>query len=240
MHQSVARALAGALPRTLLLTGLSLSLSLAIGMLIGVVQAARRGSWFDRVSSGVLLFFYSLPDFWGALMILLAFAYWWPLLPAGNMVDPVMHDYMGAGQALLDRIRHLILPVASLTLLTTASIARYQRAAMLEILPSDYIRTARAKGVSERSLLFHHALRTALTPLITLAGLYIPALLGGAVFVEQVFSWPGMGRLLVDAAATRDYFLLTGCVLVGSVTVVAGSLLADLLALAVDPRQRAS
>jgi peptide/nickel transport system permease protein len=238
MHQSVTEALRTALPRTLLLTGLSLALSLGIGMVVGVVQAARRGSWFDRATSGILLLFYSLPDFWGALMILLAFAYWWPVLPAGNMVDPVMHDYMGPGQALLDRIRHLILPVASLTLLTTASIARYQRAAMLEILPSDYIRTARAKGVSERSLLFHHALRTALTPLITLAGLYVPALLGGALFIEKVFSWPGMGMIAANAIGARDYDLVSATVIVGSVLVVAGNLLADLVQMAIDPRVR--
>ena len=109
---------------------------------------------------------------------------------------------------------------------------------MLEILPSDYIRTARAKGVSERRILLHHALRTALTPMITLAGLFIPALLGGAVFVETVFTWPGMGLLSTQAIASRDYDLVTAVVIVGSILVVLGNLVADLLQIAIDPRVR--
>lgn len=237
-RESVAEALGTAIPRTLLLTGLSLALSFIIGMTIGAFQAARRGSWFDRISTSVLLVFYSLPDFWGALMALLIFTYWWPVLPSGGIIDPAMHDFMTSGQAAWDRIRHLILPVASLTLLTVAAIARYQRAAMLEILPSDYVRTARAKGVPERRILLHHALRTALTPMITLAGLFIPALLGGAVFVEKVFSWPGMGLLATGAIAGRDYDLVTATVIVGSIMVVVGNLAADVLQMALDPRVR--
>jgi peptide/nickel transport system permease protein len=238
MHEPVSAALAVALPRTLLLTGLALTLAFLGGMAIGAAQAARRGSWFDRVSSFVLLVFYSLPDFWGALMILLLFAYWIPILPAGNIVDQVTHDYMSGPQAAWDRARHLVLPVMSLALLTMASIARYQRAAMLEILPADYIRTARAKGVSERRILWHHALRTALTPLVTLAGLFIPALLGGALFVEKVFSWPGMGLIAANAIAGRDYDLVTATVIVGSLLVVIGNLFADLAQMALDPRTR--
>ncbi|HEX4684588.1 MAG TPA: ABC transporter permease [Gemmatimonadaceae bacterium] len=237
-RESVAEALATAIPRTLLLTGLSLGLSFLIGMIVGAVQAARRGSWFDRITTGVLVVFYSLPDFWGALMALLIFTYWWPILPGGGMIDAAMHDFMSPGQAALDRIRHLILPVGSLTLLTVAAIARYQRASLLEILPSDYIRTARAKGVSERGILLHHALRTALTPMITLAGLFLPALLGGAVFIERVFNWPGMGLLATNAIAGRDYDLVTATVIVGSVMVVVGNLIADLLQMALDPRVR--
>lgn len=236
MRQPVAAVLADALPRTLLLTFLSLALSFALGMAIGVLQAARHGSWFDRTSSGALVLFYSLPDFWGALMILLAFAYWMPILPAGGMVDPVMHEYMGGWDAFVDRARHLVLPVTALTLLTMAAIARYQRAAMLEILPSDYIRTARAKGVPERTILWRHALRTALTPMITLAGLFLPALLGGALFVEKVFSWPGMGFIAANAISGRDYDLVTATVIVGSLLVVIGNLLADLAQAALDPR----
>lgn len=237
-RESVAAALSDAVPRTLLLTGLSLALSFLLGMIVGAVQAARRGSWFDRLSTAFFVLCYSLPDFWGALMALLIFTYWWPILPAGGIVDPALHDFMPPGLAVWDRIRHLILPVGSLTLLTVAAIARYQRAAMLEILPSDYIRTARAKGVSERRILLHHALRTALTPMITLAGLFIPALLGGAVFVETVFSWPGMGLLSTGAIASRDYDLVTAVVIVGSILVVIGNLLADLLQMATDPRVR--
>jgi peptide/nickel transport system permease protein len=235
---SVADALATAVPRTLLLTGLSLALSFLIGMIVGAIQASRRGSWFDRTTTAALVVLYSFPDFWGALMILLIFTYWWPILPSTGMVDPVMHDFMGPMAAGWDRIRHLVLPVGSLTLLTVASIARYQRAAMLEILPSDYIRTARAKGVPERTILFRHALRTALTPMITLAGLFMPALLGGAVFVEKVFSWPGMGSLATGAIAGRDYDLVTATVIVGAVMVMGGNLIADLVQMVVDPRVR--
>ena len=239
MREPVSAALAQAVPRTLLLTSVSLGLSFVLGLAVGVVQAVRRDGWFDRISSGVLVFFYSLPDFWGALMILLVFAYWWPILPAGNIVDPVLHDYMSGWAAVVDRLRHLILPAASLTLLTTAGISRYQRAAMLEILPSDFIRTARAKGLPERQIIWRHALRTALTPMITLLGLLLPALLGGALFIEKVFSWPGMGLLAANAISARDYDLVTATVVVGSVMVVVGNVVADLLHVALDPRIRA-
>jgi peptide/nickel transport system permease protein len=238
MREPVSAALAQAVPRTLLLTGLALGLSFVIGLVIGVVQAVRRGGWFDRISSSVLLFLYSLPDFWGALMALLIFAYWWPILPAGNIVDPVLHDYMGPSAALVDRLRHLVLPVLSLTLLTMAGISRYQRAAMLEVLPSDYIRTARAKGLPEREIIWRHALRTALAPMITMLGLLLPALLGGALFIEKVFSWPGMGMLAANAIAARDYDLVTATVIVGSFMVVIGNVVADVLHVAIDPRIR--
>lgn len=238
LRQTVASAFAAALPRTLALTGLALILSFAFGITIGVLQASKANGWFDRAASIVLMVFYSLPDFWGALMILLVLAYWVPIFPAGGMVDPVMHDFMGAGAALADRLKHLVLPVASLTILSMAGVARYQRSALLEVLPSDYIRTARAKGVSERAVLWRHALRTALTPMVTLAGLYIPWLLGGALFVEKIFSWPGMGMLAADAIAGRDYDVVTATVIVGALLVVTGNLLADLLQMAVDPRVR--
>lgn len=238
LHQDVATVLRDAVPRTLLLTILAFGLSFLIGIVIGALQATKRDTWFDRATTGVLVFFFSLPDFWGALMILLAFAYWMPIFPAGGMIDPVMHDYMGTGAAILDRVKHLILPVFSLTVLTTAAIARYQRAAMLEILPSDFIRTARAKGVSEREIIWRHGLRAALTPIIALAGIFIPALLGGALFVEKVFSWPGMGMAAANAIAGRDYDLVTATVIVGSVLVVIGNLIADLLQMLLDPRVR--
>ena len=238
MQEPVSTALAQAIPRTLLLTGVSLTLSFALGLVIGVVQAVRRDSWFDRTSSSVLLFFYSLPDFWGALMTLLIFAYWWPILPAGNIVDATLHDYMSGWAAFVDRLRHLVLPALSLTLLTMAGVSRFQRAAMLEVLPSDFIRTARAKGLPEREIIWRHALRTALTPMITMLGLMLPALLGGALFIEKVFSWPGMGQLAAKAIDARDYDLVTATVVVGSVMVIIGNVIADLLHVVVDPRIR--
>lgn len=239
LHEPVADALRQAIPRTLLLAGLSLGLSFVFGVVVGVLQAVHRGGWFDRVSSTVLLLLYSLPDFWGALMILLLFSYWWRVLPSGGIVDPVLHDYMSTWPSVVDRVRHLILPAASLTLLSMAAIARFQRSAMLDALPADYIRTARAKGLPERDVIWRHALRTAFAPMVTLLGLMLPALLGGTLFVEKVFSWPGIGLLAANAIGARDYDVVTATVVVGSVLVVIGSLLADLLHVVVDPRLRA-
>lgn len=237
-HEPVSAALAETIPRTLLLTGLSLALSFGLAIIFGVLQAVHRGSWFDRITSSFFLFCYSLPDFWGALMILLLFAYWLPWLPAGGIVDPVMHEYMTGSAALVDRLRHLVLPVSALTLLTLAGFARFQRAAMLEVLPSDFIRTARAKGLTEREIVWRHALRTALTPMVTLLGIGLPALLGGALFIESIFSWPGMGLLAANAIDARDYDLVTATVIVGAVMVVIGNFAADLIQMAIDPRVR--
>lgn len=238
LHQPVSEVLADAVPRTLTLTLLALGLAFAIGIGVGVTQAARRGSWFDRSSSGVLVFFYSLPDFWAALMILIIFSYWLRVFPSAGMIDGVMHDYMGGWAKIVDRLKHLVLPVGSLALLTTASIARYQRTAMLEVLPADFIRSARAKGLSEREIIWRHAFRNALTPMLTLAGLLIPSLLGGALFIEKVFSWPGMGMIASNAIAGRDYDVVTATVIVGSILVVVGNLVADILQHVIDPRVR--
>ena len=238
LRRPVADALADALPNTLLLMGVSLALSFALGIALGVLQAMRRGTATDRALGAVALFFYSMPDFWLALMAMLLFAYWVPIFPVGGMVDPVMHLYLGFWGRIGDVLSHLALPALVLTLLSAAGIARYQRAAVLEVVRQDYVRTARAKGLRERSVVVRHLLRNALLPTITLLGLALPALLGGAVFVERVFAWPGMGLLTVNAIATRDYPLVTASVIVASVTVVAGSLLADVLYAAVDPRLR--
>ncbi len=236
-RESVAQALAEALPRTLALAGLGLLLSLVAGIIIGTAQAARRGRWFDRITSFALLVLYSLPDFWGALIVLLAFAYWWRVFPAGGMVDP-MHDYLSPRAAFVDRLKHLVLPLGSLILLTLAGITRFQRGAVLEVLPADYVRTARAKGVTETRVVWRHALRTALSPMIVLLGVMLPAMLGGTLFVEKVFSWPGMGFLAANAISDRDYDLVTATVIVGAVLVVVGNLLADALHATLDPRVR--
>jgi peptide/nickel transport system permease protein len=227
-----------ALPRTLLLTGLALALSFALGIAVGVMQAERAGSSRDRWLGRVLLLLYSVPDFWLALLVLLIFAYRLPILPPGGLVDPVMHDYLSPRGRLLDRLAHLVLPVITLALLSAAPIARYQRTALLDVLPSDWMRTALAKGLSWRDAVRRHALRNALLPTITLAGLALPTLTAGAIFVEKVFSWPGMGLATVNAIAARDYPLVTAGALVISVTVVIGALLADLAAALADPRVR--
>jgi peptide/nickel transport system permease protein len=228
------------LPRTMLLAGLSLVLSFLLGILVGVMQAERPGGARDRWLGRVLLLLYSVPDFWLALVTLLAFAYWLPIFPAGGIVDPVMHDYLSAGGRFGDRLKHLVLPVVTLTLLSAASIARYQRSALLDVLPSDWMRTALAKGLSWRAAVRQHAVRNALLPTITLAGLWLPTLAAGAVFIEKVFSWPGMGLATVNAIGARDYPLVTAGVLAISVLVVIGALLADLAVAIVDPRIRLS
>jgi peptide/nickel transport system permease protein len=230
--------LADAMPRTLLLTGLALVLSFALGVGVGLLQAERAGSGRDRWLGRVFLLLYSVPDFWLALLALLLFAYRLPIFPPGGIVDPVLYEYLSGWGKARDRLMHLVLPVVTLTLLSTAAVARYQRAALLELLPADWMRTALAKGLSWRSAVRRHALRNALLPTITLVGLSMPALAAGAVFVEAVFSWPGMGLATVHAIAARDYPLVTAGVLVISVIVVAGTLLADLALAMADPRIR--
>jgi peptide/nickel transport system permease protein len=237
-ERPVSQVLAGALPNTLLLMAVALVGSFALGILVALVQVARRGSLTDKALSGVSLFFFSMPDFWLALLALLAFTYWLPVFPVGGAVDPVMHDYLGWGGRAVDRVKHLALPALTLTLLAGASVARYQRAALLDVLPADYIRTARLKGLTERQILRRHALRNALLPIITLIGLSFPALLTGAFFIEKIFAYPGMGLAVVGAIGTRDYPLVVGGVIIGSIMVTLGSLIADLLYAWADPRLR--
>jgi peptide/nickel transport system permease protein len=237
-HQPVRAVLAEALPRTILLAGPALVLSFLVGVVTGVLQVERLGGARDRWLGRGLLALYSVPDFWLALVALLLFAYRVPLLPPGGLVDPVVHDYLSPAGRAMDRLRHLVLPLATLTLLSAAMIARYQRAALVEILPADWMRSALAKGLSWRSAVRRHALRNALLPTITLAGLSLPSLAGGAVFVEKVFSWPGMGLVTVDGIAARDYPLVTAGVLAISVVVVLGALLSDLALALADPRIR--
>ena len=237
-HRPVGSVLADALPNTLLLMSVALAASFLLGIAAGVFQAVRVGTASDRTLGSITLFFYSMPDFWLALMMMLAFAYWIPLFPVTGMVDAVMYPYWPFWRRMLDRLHHLVLPALTLTLLTAAVIARYQRAAMLDVVHDEFVRTARAKGLAERAIVRRHALRNALLPVITLFGLAFPALLGGAVFVERIFSWPGMGLMTVSAITTRDYHLVTGSVIVASAMVVVGSLLADVLYAAADPRLR--
>ncbi|NUO39072.1 MAG: ABC transporter permease [Gemmatimonadaceae bacterium] len=227
-----------AMPRTLLLVGLALALSFALGVAVGVLQAERVGSPRDRWLGRGLLLLYSVPDFWLALLALLLFAYRLPILPPGGIVDPVLHDYLPFGRRVLDRLAHLVLPVVTLALLTSAVIARHQRSSLLAVLPSDWMRTALAKGLRWRDAVRRHALRNALLSTITLFGLSLPAMAGGAVFVEKVFSWPGMGMVTVNAIGARDYPLITAGVLVISVAVAVGALVADLAVAAADPRIR--
>jgi len=240
LRRPVVDVLAAALPNTILLTMIAIILGFLIGIWLGVVQAARAGSRSDRISTWITMFFFAMPDFWLALMILLLFAYWIPIFPVGGAIDPAMHDYMSLPQQIGDRLWHLVLPVFTLALLIAAEVARYQRGELLKILPEDYIRTAYAKGVPTRDVLMRHALRNALIPVINLAGLRLPLIFAGAVFVERVFAWPGMGWTIVNAVSTRDYPLVLAGVIVGSAAVAIGSLLADIMSRLADPRTERS
>lgn len=234
----VREVLASALPNTMVLMVIALAGSFALGILVALIQVARRGSATDHTLSAISLFFYSVPDFWLALLALLTFTYWLPIFPVGGAVDPVMHEYMGVGARIVDRLRHLALPALTLMVLASPAVARYQRAALLDVLPADYIRTARLKGLTERDILRRHALRNALLPIISLLGLSFPALLTGAFFIEKIFAWPGMGLAVINAIGTRDYPLVVGGVILGSIMVTLGSILADLLYAWADPRLR--
>lgn len=238
MHRPVLDVLKDALPNTLILAGTALALGFAGGIGLAVIQVMRAGTRTDRVLGAGAMFFYAMPDFWLALMIMLIFAYWFPIFPVAGAVDPVMHEYMGPVAAFIDRLRHLALPAITLALLAGAAVARYQRAELLRVLPDDYVRTARAKGVSERRIMLVHVLRNALIPTISLLGLSLPVLFTGAVFIERVFAWPGMGWVILGAVSTRDYPLVTAGVIVAAATVTLGSLAADLLYQIVDPRIR--
>jgi peptide/nickel transport system permease protein len=242
-NMPVSRRILAALPNTLVLASVSLLLAFLAGILMGVVQAVRQYSLLDTTLSGGALFFYSMPSFWLAIMLILVFSvnaseWGWPLvLPVSGVVG-TDHDLLGPLGQLRDRLMHLVLPVLSLTLVLAAGVARYVRASMLEVIRQDYIRTARAKGLSEFQVIFKHGLRNGLIPVVTLFGLYLPFLLSGTVFIEYVFSWPGMGKLLVDSILQRDYpVVLAGTFLFGGM-VVLGNLVADLLYGAVDPRIR--
>ena len=228
--------LAEAVPRTLLLMGTALVLGFAIGIVLGTLQGSRAGGWFDRLTGGAAVLVASLPDFWLALLALLLFA--GTVLPISGFSDPTLGSSTPFMTRTMDVLRHLILPAGTLALLISATVSRYQRAALIDVLPNSWMRTARAKGVRRGGLLFKHALRNALLPTITLLGLAVPALVGGAVFVEVTFAWQGMGSLAVEAVGDRDYPLVLAIVLLSSAFVVLGAVVADLAHAATDPRQR--
>lgn len=237
-RRPVADALADVMPNTLVLGAAALCVDFVLGLLLGVYQATHRGQRRDAWLSGVTLFLYSLPTFWLGLLLLLLFGQWLHWLPVAGTSDPALHAALPWAGKLIDRLRHLALPALTLGLVGAAGTARYQRAAMLETLHQEFVRTARAKGVGERRVIWRHALRNALLPMITLFGLSLPFLLTGAVLIESIFSWPGMGRLAVTAIYQRDYPLVTATAMVAAAMVAAGSLAADLLYAWADPRIR--
>lgn len=243
------RPIADILPETLWntvqLTLVSMIVIFAVGMLIGIIQAVRQYSAWDNILTVVALFFFSMPSFWFALMLILLFSlkasqWGFPdflIFPASQMTS-VGYEFLSPWEKFTDRLEHLLLPATALGIGAAAGVARYMRGSMLEVIHQDYIRTARAKGLSERAVVFKHALRNALIPIVTLLGLFFPFLLGGAVLVETIFAWPGMGRLIFDAIFQRDYPLVMASSFVIAAMVVAGNLISDVLYAVVDPRIR--
>ena len=231
LNQSVASLLANRLLKSVVLVGISTILALIIAIPIGVIQAVRRNKLIDHFFNGTSTLFYAMPSFLLGLLLILIFAIKFPIFPAegpqGN----------GLG-AILSNFNALILPIATLTLITVALFSRYMRSSVLDNLTEDYVRTAKAKGASERRILVRHVIRNSLIPIATLLGLSLPGILSGALITEAVFNYPGMGLLFYQQAQKQDYPTLLGITVVVAVATVVGSLLADITYAVLDPRVR--
>jgi peptide/nickel transport system permease protein len=217
---------------TLILAGTSLVLSSVFGLIAGIVSAVRQFGWTDRILTILVLIGISTPSFWLGLLLIMLFAVHLQWLPASGM-----YAIYGGGD-LMDLAAHLVMPAVTLAVVATAVIARLTRTAMLEVLRQDYIRTARAKGLSERRVIYRHAFKAALVSVIPVIGIQAGFVLGGAVYIETVFQWPGIGRMLVNAISTRDLLLVQGGVLVVAASYVIFNLLADIAQTIIDPRLR--
>jgi peptide/nickel transport system permease protein len=221
-------------PATLLLMLASLGIAFLGGIILGTASARRVNSLTDNVISVLALLAYATPLFWLGLMLLIVFTLKLHLLPSTGMVT-VGADQTLLGQS-LDVSRHLILPAATLSLFYMATYTRLMRASMLEVMGMDYVRTARAKGISHRRVMYRHVLRNAMMPMVTMLGVQVSSLLGGAVVVEVVFGWPGLGRLAFESIFQRDFNLLLGILLLSSLLVIVTNILVDLLYTRLDPR----
>ncbi|MDZ7260565.1 MAG: ABC transporter permease [candidate division KSB1 bacterium] len=234
-HQPVVTIFKEALPPTLGLTIPALGLDLILGITIGIISAAKKYSVLDHALSFGTLFIYSMPGFWLALMLILIFSLKLGWLPC-SQVTSFDSENLNLFHRLLDYGKHLIMPVIVLGLASAASTARFVRSNILEVLNQDFIRTARAKGLTEITILWKHALRNSLISVITLFGLSFPFLLGGAVVTEYVFAWPGMGRITVESIFARDYPVILATNFLAALMVILGNLIADVLYAIVDPR----
>ena len=233
----VAQTLAEAWPATVRLVGISLVLSYLLGIAVGVLQAMRGGR-LDTVLSVVTVTLFAMPGYWLGLMLVMVFTYEARMLPAFGAAG-FDSDFLTGWERIADRLRHLALPLATLTLIGVGGTARYVRGAMLDVAGAPFVAIARAKGLSPARVAVHHVLRNALIPVVTLLGLSLPALFSGAVFIEAIFAWPGVGRVLVNAVGARDYPVVMAATAVSAGLVVAGNLLAEALVGWVDPRVRA-
>jgi len=228
-QQPVLGIIASHLGATVELMLTSMIAAILLGCWIGVVSAVHRYGWFDTLATVGSMITLSIPTFWFGFMMIYIFSVRLEWLPSGNL------ETIGDG-SLLDHIHHLIAPAVVLALASTASWSRYMRSSMLDVINHDFVRTARAKGLPRQWILYRHIVRNALLPMITIAGLQLPALLGGALVTETVFTWPGMGRLFLDSISYRDYPVVMGVLIFTATLVLIGSLLADLRYGVADPR----
>jgi peptide/nickel transport system permease protein len=218
------------LPATLLLSGVALLVTLGLGIPLGVLSAVKRNGLVDYLVTGLAFLGMSIPVFWFGILLIVLFSVHLGLLPSAGMFT------IGEPFSVVDRLRYLVMPTAVLAFANLAQITRYTSSSMLGVLAEDYVRTARAKGLAERAVLLRHGLRAALVPIVTVVGLLLPRLVGGAAITEAIFAWPGMGRLAVDSAIQRDYPLVMGITLMISAVVIASNLLVDVVYGRIDPR----
>ncbi|MEX2273622.1 MAG: ABC transporter permease [Vicinamibacterales bacterium] len=234
-RRPVATLIAERVPYTLQLTALALFFDALIGMTLGILSAVKQYSRTDRIITVGSLVMYAIPGFWLGIMLVLVFSVnlgWFPT----SQTRSLDYELLSAPEKLLDRLWHLALPVFVLGVASAAGTARFMRNKLLDVLSEEYVLAARARGLSERAVILHHALRNALIPIVTIYGLALPFLLGGAVLIEKVFAWPGMGLLAVDAIGARDYPVILATSMIAAVLVVLGNLVADVTYALVDPR----
>ncbi len=236
-RRPVREVIAEKLPNTFVLNGIALALAAFIGIPIGLWSATRSGRLTERASAVGFFLLYSLPSFWVALLLMQLFAVKLGVLPLLGMTSDDYADLSTAGRV-ADRMRHLVLPVLTLTYAQVAIFARFSKSALTEVIRQDFITAARARGAGEASVLFRHAFRNALIPLITLLGLTIPYLMSGSVIVEQIFQWDGIGLLYYRSILARDYPIVMGLTVVTALVTLLASLFADLLYAFADPRVR--
>jgi len=236
-RRPVLEKIAERLPVTILLNVLSIVFILGISVPLGIISAIRRNSGFDRATTVLVFTGFAMPSFWLALLMMDWFGVRLGLLPVSGLKS-LGYEYLGWGDQILDRINHLILPVFVSAIGGLAGFSRYMRSNMLEVVRQDYILTARAKGLAERTVIYKHALRNALLPVITILGLSVPGLIGGSVIFETIFAIPGMGKLFYDGVMMRDYPLIMGILVIGAVLTLLGNLLADISYALADPRIR--
>ena len=238
-HRPVADKILERLPITIAINLLSLIIIIVVAVPIGVLSAVHQDSLFDKVMSVIVFIGFAVPTFWLALLLMIFFGIQLGWLPISGLRS-LNYEYLSGWGQLVDLARHLVLPVFISAFGGLAGLSRYMRANMLEVIRQDYILTARAKGLSERQVIYKHALRNALLPAITILGLSIPGLIGGSVIFETIFAIPGMGQLFNMSVMARDYPTVMGILLIGAVLTLAGNLIADVSYAAADPRIRIS